>query len=70
MKAVQLLVEEEHDMKDRFEVIYKEIHSAGLEKRIIYADKETDVNYLYVQNGYSGGMMPLLDADGKPVVTK
>lgn len=22
-------------MKDRFEVIYKEIHSAGLEKRII-----------------------------------
>ena len=48
-------------MKDRFEVIYKEVHSAGLEKRIIYVDKETGVNYLYVQNGYSGGLTPLLD---------
>ena len=57
-------------MKDRFEVIYKETHSAGLEKRIIYVDKETGVNYLYIQNGYSGRLTPLIDADGKPVVTK
>lgn len=57
-------------MKDRFEVIYKEVHSAGLEKRIIYVDRETGVNYLYVQIGYGGGMTPLLDAGGKPVVTK
>lgn len=57
-------------MKNRFEVVYKEIRSAGLEKRIIYVDKETGVNYLYVQIGYGGGMTPLLDADGKPVVTK
>lgn len=57
-------------MKDRFEVIYKEIHSVGPEKRIIYVDKETGVNYLYVQNGYSGGLTPLLDADGKPGITK
>lgn len=57
-------------MKDRFEVIYKEIHSVGLEKRIIYVDKETGVNYLYVQNGYGGGLTPLLDTDGKPGITK
>ena len=31
-------------MKNRFEVIHKEIHSVGLEKRIIYVDKETGVN--------------------------
>lgn len=32
-------------MKDRFEVVYyKENHSAGLEKRIIYVDKETGMN--------------------------
>ena len=31
-------------MSDRFDVIYKEVHSAGLEKRIIYVDKETSVN--------------------------
>ena len=57
-------------MSDRFEVIYKETRSAGLEKRVIYVDKETGVNCLYIQNGYSGGLTPLLDADGKPVVTK
>ena len=57
-------------MNDRFEVAYKETKSAGLEKRIIHVDKETGVNYLYVQNGYSGGLTPLLDADGKPVITK
>lgn len=56
-------------MNDRFEVIYKDVHSAGLEKRIIYVDRETGVNYLYIQVGYSGGVTPLLDADGKPVVT-
>ena len=33
-------------MKDRFEVLYKEVHAAGLEKRIIYVDRETGVNYL------------------------
>ena len=31
-------------MKDRFEVVYKENHSAG----IVFVDKETSVNYLYV----------------------
>ena len=57
-------------MDDRFEVVYKEIRSAGLERRLIYVDKETGVNYLYIRNGYSGGLTPLLDADGKPVVTR
>lgn len=57
-------------VKDRFEVIYREIHSAGLEKRIVYVDKETGVNYLFIRMGYAGGLTPLLDADGKPVITK
>ena len=57
-------------MEERFEIVYKKIHSAGMEKRIIYVDRETGVNYLYVQMGYSGGLTPLLDADGKPVVTR
>ena len=60
----------QRDMKDRFEVVYKETRSAGLEKRIIYVDTATGVNYLYIQNGYSGGLTPLLDADGKPIVTR
>ena len=57
-------------MSDRFEVVRKEIHSAGLEKRIIYVDKETGVHYLYIKDGYGGGLTPLLDADGKPFVKK
>ena len=35
----------------------------------VYVDKETGVNYLWVHAGYAGGLTPLLDADGKPIVT-
>ena len=57
-------------MSDRFEILRKEIRSAGQEKRIVYVDKETGVHYLYIQNGYSGGLTPLLDAEGKSLVKK
>ena len=50
---------------NRFEKVY----SQGLGTMEIWVDKETGVNYLYRQSGYSGGMTPLLDRDGKPVVT-
>ena len=36
----------------------------------IYVDKKTGVNYLFVQNGYGGGLTPLLKADGTPVITR
>ena len=35
----------------------------------IWVDKLTGVNYIYRQCGYSGGLTPLLDAFGKPIVT-
>ena len=35
----------------------------------IYVDRKTGVNYLFTQNGYAGGLTPLLNADGRPVVT-
>lgn len=35
----------------------------------IWVDKLTGVNYLYRTNGYGSGLTPLLDRDGKPVVT-
>lgn len=35
----------------------------------IWVDKQTGVNYIYRQCGYSGGMTPLLDQFGKPVIT-
>lgn len=52
------------DEEKRFERIYKQ--GATIE---IWRDKETGVNYLYRQSGYAGGLTPLLDKDGKPVVT-
>lgn len=35
----------------------------------IWVDKETGVNYIFHASGYSGGMTPLLDKNGNPVVT-
>ena len=35
----------------------------------IYVDKITGVNYLFTASGYAGGLTPLLNRDGTPVVT-
>lgn len=55
--------------KDRFDIQEKESVSLMTETMVI-VDKETGVNYLYVHRGYGGGLTPLLDADGKPIITK
>lgn len=34
----------------------------------IWVDKETGVQYVYHLAGYAGGMSPLLDTDGKPLL--
>ena len=35
----------------------------------VLVDKQTGVNYLYANGGYGGGITPLLNRDGTPVVT-
>lgn len=51
----------------RFERVYKQSgFSAAVQ---IWVDKETGVNYLYMGQGYGGGLTPLLDRDGKPIIT-
>ena len=35
----------------------------------IWVDKLTGVNYLFHADGYAGGLTPLLNRDGTPVVT-
>lgn len=52
--------------EERFEKIYGQGKLEGME---IWVDKETGVNYLYHFAGYSGGLTPLLDRDGKPVIS-
>ena len=50
----------------RFEKVYQQ---GALDVIEIFVDKETGVNYMFRQNGHAGGLTPLLDRDGKPVVT-
>ncbi len=51
---------------NRFVRIYSQGAMSSTE---IWVDKLTGVNYLYHQSGYSGGLTPLLDSEGKVVVT-
>lgn len=53
-------------MKDkRFEIVYTQ----GMTDVVrILVDRETGVHYLQVSSGYAGGLTPLLDREGKPVV--
>ena len=50
----------------RFEKIYSQFTMSVTE---IWVDKETGINYLYHASGYSGGLTPLLDREGKPVIS-
>ena len=51
---------------DRFQRIYRQGMATVME---IWVDRETGVNYLYHSEGYSGGLSPLLDREGKPVIS-
>ena len=52
----------------RFVVIYKQggFSNPGVK---ILVDKVTGVNYVWTESGYAGGLTPLLDRDGKPVIS-
>ena len=50
----------------RFEKIYTQ---GAMTTTEIWVDKETGVNYLFHACGTAGGMTPLLDRDGKPMVS-
>ncbi len=51
---------------DRFQKVYTQ---GTLTNTEIWVDKETGVNYLFHCSGYAGGMTPLLDREGKPVIS-
>ena len=50
----------------RFEKVYTQ---GAVNVTEIWVDKDTGVNYLYHVSGYSGGLTPLLDREGKPVIS-
>ncbi len=53
-------------MEDRFEKIYSQGSLVNVME--IWLDKATGVQYIYRQNGNSGGLTPLLDREGKPLL--
>ena len=55
--------------KERFVKIFEEGSAAFGIQRTILVDKQTGVNYLWVASGYSGGLTPLFDPRGYPIVT-
>ena len=52
--------------EDRFVKIHGEGFANVTE---IWVDKKTGVNYLFHASGYAGGLTPLLNRDGTPVIT-
>ena len=49
---------------------FKKVYQQGvLEVVEIWVDTETGINYVFRKSGYSGGFTPLLDKDGKQIVT-
>ncbi len=57
--------------KDRFVRVYKQrmFNLVNIATEI-WIDRETGVNYIFHMDGSSGGLTPLLDEEGKVVVTK
>ena len=55
-------------MKDkRFEIVETEGTAKGI---FVIVDRKTGVNYLATKFGAAGGVCPLIDKDGKPIITK
>ena len=44
-------------------------YSQGLGEIEIWVDKQTGVNYVCKSSGYGAGLTPLLDSQGKPIIT-
>lgn len=53
----------------RFVEVFTE-GSAMTDSSRLFVDRETGVTYLFIQSGYGAGLTPLLDKDGKPVITE
>ena len=48
---------------------FEKVYSQDMGCTMILRDKETGVEYLYVSGGSGGGVTPLLDAEGRVVIT-
>lgn len=51
---------------ERFEKVYTQ---ERLDLTEIWVDRKTGVDHLFHASGYAGGMTPLLDKEGRPVIS-
>ena len=58
--------EKDNRLSPRFRVVYSQ---GVLDTYHIVVDTKTGVNYLFAVSGNAGGLTPLLDEKGQPVVT-
>lgn len=54
-------------MNQRFETVYEQ---GTFSVCRIIVDTATGINYLFIKDGYAGGLTVLLDKDGNPVVSE
>lgn len=52
----------------RFEII--ETQSGFITEIKVIIDKETGVNYMFVHDGYAGGLSVMVDENGDPLVSE
>ncbi len=55
--------------KEKKEKRFEKTYSQDMGCTSIFVDRETGVNYLCINSGYGTGITPLLDREGKPVIT-
>ena len=53
---------------DRFQIIQEEGNGLTSPQRMVLMDTATGVQYLFVQSGYAGGLCPLVNRDGGPLM--
>lgn len=53
----------------RFKIEKKKSDKIMIDTKVI-VDKETGVQYLFVESGYAGGLTVLVDRNGKPLLKK
>ena len=53
---------------NRFQIIQQEGNGLTSPQTMVLMDTVTGVQYLFVQAGYAGGLCPLVDKDGGPLI--
>ena len=56
--------------EERFQIVQQQGNGLTGPQCMVLMDTATGVQYLFVQAGYAGGLCPLVDQEGGPLVWK